>query len=160
MKPRILTRAVLGTAATVAMAVPLAACSGDGGASGSATESATAPPDNSAPEFAGTSPSSSTVAYADGIYTARGVYGGAPSYMDFTVTLEGGVITDVTSELMPDNNDTSRGYQERFAAAVPDEVEGKSIDGLELGVIAGASGCADGFNDALDKIRGEASVNN
>ncbi len=39
----------------------------------------------------------------------------------------------------PANNYTSRGYQERFAAAAPDEVEGKPIDDLEVGSMAGAS---------------------
>ena len=155
MKHHILTRAALGAAASLAVIAPLAACSGQNAPTSSSSPEATSPA--STPSSGGTS---SSAAYSDGTYTARGVYGGAPSYMDFTVTLEGGVITDVTSELMPDNNDSSRGYQERFAAAVPDEVEGASIDGLEVGVIAGASGCADGFNDALDKIRDEASANN
>lgn len=154
MKHHILTRAAVGAAASLAVIAPLAACSGQNAPTSSSPE-ASSPA--STPSSGSTS---SSAAYSDGTYTARGVYGGAPSYMDFTVTLEGGVITDVTSELMPDNNDTSRGYQERFAAAVPDEVEGKNIDGLEVGVIAGASGCADGFNDALDKIRDEASANN
>ena len=53
---------------------------------------------------------------------------------------------------------TSRGYQERFAAAVPDEVIGKGLDDAEVGVIAGASGCADGFNDAIAKIRDQANT--
>jgi hypothetical protein len=61
---------------------------------------------------------------------------------------------------MPNNNDPSRGYQEKFAAAVPDEVTGKSIDDLTVGKIAGASGCSDGFNDALAKIREQASTSN
>lgn len=60
---------------------------------------------------------------------------------------------------MPDNNDTSRGYQERFAAALPDEVVGRSIEDLEVDAIAGASGCADGFNDALATIRQQAATN-
>lgn len=89
----------------------------------------------------------------------RGVYGGAPSYMTITLALADDTITAVDVEPMPVNNDTSRGYQERFAAAVPDEVVGRSIDDLEVGIIAGASGCADGFNDALDKVREEASAN-
>jgi uncharacterized protein with FMN-binding domain len=97
--------------------------------------------------------------YKDGTYTVRGVYGGAPSYITVTITLKADTITAVTVEPMPENNDTSRGYQERFAAAVPDEVTGKSIDGLNVGKLAGASGCADGFNDALTKIRQQASTN-
>ena len=151
MKPHLFTRATVGASAYVAVLLPLTGCSSEN--SGKQSPSA-------APSTLPTSPPTTASAppdeYRDGTYTARGVYGGAPSYMDFTLTLEAGVITDVASELMPDNNDTSRGFQERFAAAVPEEVIGKSIDDLEVGIIAGASGCADGFNDALDKIREQA----
>jgi hypothetical protein len=42
---------------------------------------------------------------------------------------------------------------------VPDEVTGKSIDGLKVGKLAGPGGCADGFYDALTKIRQQASTN-
>ena len=80
--------------------------------------------------------------------------------MTITLTLDDDIITAVTVEPMPQNNDTSRGYQERFAAAAPDEVIGKSINDLQVGIIAGASGCADGFNDALTKIRDQASAGN
>ncbi|WP_446045440.1 hypothetical protein [Streptomyces olivaceus] len=67
-------------------------------------------------------------------------------------------ITDVAVEPMPENNDTSRGYQERFARAVPDEVIGKSLDDAEVGIVAGASGCSDGFNNAVARIREEAAT--
>lgn len=148
MKTHNLTRAAIGAAASLAVLAPLAGCSSSGGSQSPSPGSST----SSSPEGQSTSPSS----YEDGTYTARGMYGGVPSYMDFTVTLEGGVVTEVESELMPENNDTSRGYQERFAAAVPHKVEGQPIADLEVGVIAGASGCADGFNDALNKMRDQA----
>lgn len=160
MNQRALTRAAVGAAAAAAF-LPLAACtdqSDDGAGSSSTTPSAPSPSSTSSTGSASSSPTGAGGGeYVDGTYTARGVYGGAPSYMDFTMTLDDGAITDVESELMPDNNDTSRGYQERFAAALPDEVVGMSIADLEVGVIAGASGCADGFNDALDKIREQAA---
>ena len=155
MKPHILTRGAVGAAASLAVIAPLTGCGNDdnGGAQPPPSSDTPIPPSLSQ------TPMSEAASYEDGTYTVRGVYGGAPSYMDFTVTLEDGVIMDVDSELMPDNNDTSRGYQERFAAEVPDEVVGESIADLEVGVIAGASGCADGFNDALAKIRDEAATN-
>lgn len=149
MKPHILTRAAIGTAVSLAVIAPLAGCSSDD----SSTQSSSV---MSSPSRASTNGST----YGDGTYTVRGVYGGAPSYMTITLALEGGTITDVDVEPMPENNDTSRGYQERFAAAVPDEVIGESIDDLEIDIIAGASGCADGFNDALAKIREEAATGN
>lgn len=147
MNTHILSRAAVGAAASLAALAPLAGCSNSDGSQSTSSGSSTSPPEGQ---------SQTTYSYEDGTYTARGIYGGVPSYMDFTVSLEGGVVTDVESELMPENNDTSRGYQERFAAAVPDEVEGQPIADLEVGTIAGASGCADGFNDALDKIRDRA----
>ncbi|ODQ84215.1 hypothetical protein BFG51_06935 [Dietzia alimentaria] len=147
MNTHILSRAAVGAAASLAALAPLAGCSNSDGSQSTSSGSSTSPPEGQ---------SQTTSSYEDGTYTARGIYGGVPSYMDFTVSLEGGVVTDVESELMPENNDTSRGYQERFAAAVPDEVEGQPIADLEVGTIAGASGCADGFNDALDKIRDRA----
>lgn len=146
----ILTRTIAVTAASLAVLVPLAGC---GEPATRPSSSSSSPTSSSA-----AAPSSAGTEYADGTYTVRGVYGGAPSYMTVTVTLDDATITDVTVEPMPDNNDTSRGYQERFAAAVPDEVIGRSLDEAEVGVLAGASGCADGFNDAIAKIRDQAST--
>lgn len=158
MRTRILTRAAFGAAATVAALLPLTACSSNNETGPAAsTDPSSTPPVRST--TAPASPGSTAAEYQDGTYTVRGVYGGAPSYITVTLTLTDDTISDVQVGLMPDNNDTSRGYQERFAAAVPDEVNGKSIDDLQVGIIAGASGCADGFNDALDKIRQQASEN-
>jgi uncharacterized protein with FMN-binding domain len=155
MKSDILTRTAFAAAASVAVLVPLSGCSGPEAQPPSSRATSTSP-SSSAPGSA----SSSSVGYADGTYTVRGVYGGAPSYMTVTVTLDAETITEVAVEPMPDNNETSRGYQERFAAAVPDEVVGKSLDEAEVGVLAGASGCADGFNDAIAKIRDQAGTGN
>lgn len=162
MTSRIATRSMFAAIASLTVITPLAGC----------TSTTPTTPVSSAPTTSdvgsgspgtGTAPDTATASsaseYADGTYTVRGVYGGAPSYMTITLTLEGGAIEEVAVEPMPENNDTSRGYQERFAAAVPDEVEGRPIDDLQVGVIAGASGCADGFNDALAKIREEATTN-
>jgi uncharacterized protein with FMN-binding domain len=155
MKSDTLTRTALTAAASVAMLVPLAGCNGP------VPQPPSSPPTSTSPASSSPRSSSSSGAeYADGTYTVRGVYGGAPSYITVTITLDAETITDVTVEPMPDNNDTSRGYQERFAAAVPDEVVGRSLDEAEVGVLAGASGCADGFNDAIAKIREQASTGN
>ncbi|WP_328469027.1 hypothetical protein OHA21_00675 [Actinoplanes sp. NBC_00393] len=155
MKSRLVNRTTVAAAASLAVAVPLAACSGPD----------TSPPASPPSTPAGSSPpgistESGGAGYEDGTYTARGVYGGAPSYMTITLGLRAGTITDVTVEPMPENNDTSRGYQERFAAAVPDEVIGKSIDEVRVGKLAGASGCADGFNNAVAAIRDQARAGN
>jgi uncharacterized protein with FMN-binding domain len=150
MTSPIVTRAAFAAAVSLAVVAPIAGCAGND----------TAPRSSGTPS-AGSLPavtSSRSAEYKDGTYTVRGVYGGAPSYITVTVTIKADTITTVTVVPMPDNNDTSRGYQERFAAAVPDEVTGKSIDDLKIGKLAGASGCADGFNDALAKIRQQAGT--
>jgi uncharacterized protein with FMN-binding domain len=93
--------------------------------------------------------------YADGVYTATGQYGGAPSFITATVTLKDGIITDVvitTHATVP----TSLDFQRRFAAAVPAVVVGKPIDQLRVGKLAGSSGTPEGFNAALQQIREKA----
>ena len=97
----------------------------------------------------------SATGYEDGTYNAIGVYGGGPSYLDVTVTISDEAIADVTVGTMAEN-ETSLGYQERFAAAVPDVVIGKNLDEAEAGKLAGASTCPDGFNDAIEQIREQA----
>lgn len=95
-------------------------------------------------------------AYADGDYSADGWYGGKPSSIGVSVTLEGDVITDV--EVTPHATDeTSLALQKRFAAAVPALVVGQDIDDVNLDRVAGNSGTPQGFNDALDRIKEEAS---
>lgn len=150
MENHILTRAALGATMTFAAILPLNGCGSND--------------DNAAP--AGTlsrrpstsSESGSTAAYKDGTYTAKGIFGVRPTSMTITITLADGTITATTVKPMPESDDTSRGYQEHFAAAVPDEVKGKNIDKLKVRVIAGASGCSEGFNDALNKIRQQATA--
>jgi uncharacterized protein with FMN-binding domain len=95
--------------------------------------------------------------YADGTYTATGWYGGQPSSIDVTVELEDGRIADV--EVTTHATDpTSLDFQTRFAEAIPDVVVGRPIDELRVSKVAGSSGTPDGFNDALDRIKAEASV--
>lgn len=148
MRPTSLTRAALVTAASVVALAPLAACS-----SPDPTPSTT---QTAAPYTApSASASASASSYEDGTYNAMGEYGGGPSYLGVTVTIDGRVVSEVTVEPQAEN-ETSLGYQERFAAAVPDEVVGKSLDEAEVGKLAGASTCPDGFNDAIAQIRHEA----
>ncbi len=94
--------------------------------------------------------------YADGVYEATGQYGGLPSSLNVRIRLAGGVISAVQVGT-PAKDPTSLGYQKRFAAAVPAVVVGKPIDQIKVGKLAGASGCPDGFNAALDKIRAKAA---
>jgi len=94
--------------------------------------------------------------YRDGSYSAVGWYGGQPSRLGVRITIEDGIIesVDVTTYA---TDPTSLDYQQRFADAVPSVVIGKHIDDADVGRVAGASGCSDGFNDALRRIRAGAS---
>lgn len=94
--------------------------------------------------------------YADGVYTATGQYGGLPSSLVVRVRLDKGVIAQVDVGT-PAKDPTSLDYQKRFAAAVPAVVIGRPIDQVKVGKLAGASGCPDGFNAALAKIRAQAT---
>lgn len=97
-----------------------------------------------------------TARYADGTYTARGWYGSLPSSITVTVTLARGVITRVGVRTHA-TNPTSLDYQRRFAAAVPRVVVGRPVGEVRVGRLAGSSGTPDGFNDALEKIKRQAS---
>ncbi len=159
MKPDLVARAALVAAASAALLAPLTGCASADPSAQPSTPLSQPPSTRPAPAPSPSEePSSSGTAYRDGTYSVQGWYGGAPSYMTITVDLRDGTIADVAVEPMPENNDTSRGYQERFAAAVPEAVVGKRLDEAEVGKLAGASGCADGFNDAIAKIRDQAST--
>lgn len=94
--------------------------------------------------------------YADGVYAARGTYGGGPSVIVVTVTLKDGVISGV--EVEPQATVArSLEFQRAFAAAVPRAVVGRPIDRLQVGKLAGSSSTPDGFNDALHQIRAQAA---
>ncbi|MFD3308675.1 hypothetical protein [Streptomyces sp. NPDC058694] len=94
--------------------------------------------------------------YADGEFEAEGWYGNLPSSIEVTVTLADDRITAV--KVTPRATDeTSLGLQKRFAAAVPALVVGRDIDSVRLDRVAGNSGTPKGFNEAIEKIKAEAS---
>ncbi|MFD7325634.1 hypothetical protein ACFV9D_31890 [Streptomyces sp. NPDC059875] len=110
----------------------------------------------STPSAAPSGTSSDEVAYRDGEYSADGEYGSQDSSIGVTVTLDGDVIADV-SVTPHATNETSLGFQRRFAEAVPALVTGRDIDDVALDRVAGNSGTPQGFNDALERIKTEAA---
>jgi uncharacterized protein with FMN-binding domain len=152
MRTQALIRTRLVVATSAVAAVALTGCSGsDDDATGTGASdvagSTASTPSTAAPD--------GDVTYEDGTYEARGTYGGGPSYLDVTVDIDDGVITDVEIGT-PATNPTSLDYQEAFAAAVPDEVIGKDLSEVRVGKLAGSSGTPDGFNDAIEQIREQA----
>jgi uncharacterized protein with FMN-binding domain len=104
-----------------------------------------------------TPPVAAPTTYADGRYSATGWYGGLPSHHDVTLTLEGDTVTAVEITT-PAEDDTSLGYQQRFAAALPAAVVGRSVDEIAVDRLAGSSGCSEGFVDALTQIKQQATT--
>jgi len=88
----------------------------------------------------------------DGQYRARGWYGSLPSHQDVTLTVEDGIVVEVEITT-PAEDETSLGFQQRFAQALPDEVIGRSLGDITIDRLAGASGCSEGFMNALAEIR-------
>lgn len=105
----------------------------------------------------GTGTPVSTSPYKDGTYTATGNYvsPGGKQAISVTVVLAGGKVADVT--VTPAATDaTSDKYQDKFVSGIKQQVVGKSIDALNVGVVSGSSLTAGGFNDALTKIKAQA----
>jgi uncharacterized protein with FMN-binding domain len=105
------------------------------------------------------SSSSSTPAsgYKDGSYSVSSDYYVPHGYESITVnlTLQNGKITGASIQNSEGDPESAR-FQEDFASAYKSYVVGKSISGLQLGVVSGASDTTQGFNDALSQIATKA----
>jgi uncharacterized protein with FMN-binding domain len=144
---RLRHRAATATSIVVA-AIAVGCGTGDDGAAPAAP--------SSTPATTTARPSAGSSRYRDGDYEAKGWYGGLPSNIDVAVTLRDDRITDVQVTANA-TNPTSLDYQQRFAAAVPDVVVGRPIDEVRVSRLAGSSGTPEGFNEAIEKIKNEAS---
>lgn len=141
--------------ATAAASVLLltAAC---GGASDE--PAGTAPTTSETSSSAGTD-SASTGNYKDGVYEAEGSYSNpsGQSKVKVEVTLADGVISVV--KVTPEaTNGTSKGYQQKFASGIAPAAVGKSIDELDISKVSGSSLTSQGFNQAIDQIKADASA--
>ncbi len=97
-------------------------------------------------------------AYKDGTYSVTTSYTAPPGREDIgvTITLADSKITNVSIENKADHP-TSIRYQDDFAAAIASLVSGVSIDNAEVDEVSGSSLTSNGFNDALEEIREQAS---
>lgn len=162
------TRIVLASVAGLGLLGALAACSSS--TAEAETPAATSDSSTTAPE-ASNSPStdtgagssagtdSSSGAYADGEYTAEGSYrspGGTES-IGVTLTVEDDVVTAV--KVSPEaTSGNAKEYQTRFASGISGEVVGKELATLSVDKVAGSSLTGQGFNDAVEEIRGDAAA--
>jgi uncharacterized protein with FMN-binding domain len=97
-----------------------------------------------------------TSAFRDGDYSATGWYGSLPSHQDVTLTVQDDTVTAVEITT-PAEDETSLGYQQRFADALPGAVVGRSLEDIVVDKLAGSSGCSEGFMNALEQIKQEAT---
>lgn len=94
--------------------------------------------------------------YKDGDYTATGLYAAGKKNIIVKLGLAKDTISSV--EVTPTATiKMSLGLQKKFALAVPDVVVGRPIDTVHLDKLAGSSLTTKGFNDALEKIKAEAT---
>ena len=94
--------------------------------------------------------------YTNGEYQAEGLYSGGKKSIIVKVKLTDDTIID--DEVTPNTTiRMSLGLQKKFAEAVGEVVVGKPIDEVHLDKLAGSSLTTKGFNDALEKIKSEAT---
>lgn len=97
--------------------------------------------------------------YTDGTYSATGNYRSPAGLetVEVSLTLKNDVITDATF-VGDATAPRSKQMQGQFAAGYKEQVVGKSIDSLSLGVVNGSSLTGKGFMDAVTKIQAEAKA--
>ncbi|MFB8191160.1 FMN-binding protein [Microbacterium sp. NPDC055988] len=133
----------------------LAGCSGATDADDSSNDTGSTPDAGSSESSGG----DSTATYEDGTYTADGSYQTPETVeqISVTLTLADGVVTDVEVTGDPQAPETEQ-YQGQFVDGIADEVEGKSIDELNVSRVAGSSLTSGGFNDAVESIKEQAAA--
>ncbi|UPO75528.1 MULTISPECIES: FMN-binding protein [Arthrobacter] len=137
-----------------------AGCAPDGAADNTAGTPSTNPASSPASASGAESGAAAgTGDYADGDYTGTGTYippSNQQEEVTVKMTLSGGTVTAL--EVTPSgNNPTSKRYQAEFTDGIQEQVVGKPLDSLDVGKVAGSSLTSQGFNKALEMIKGEAA---
>jgi uncharacterized protein with FMN-binding domain len=105
------------------------------------------------------SKTSTTSEYKNGTYTATGNYStpGGQESIELTVTLTDGAITDASLKEMGKTGEAKQ-YQGEFASGYKALTVGKKIDDVSLSRVAGSSLTSNGFNEALEQIKEDATA--
>jgi uncharacterized protein with FMN-binding domain len=126
--------------------------------------SATTPAQTSPETTTSSAPSSSlatsgtAAGYKDGTYSADGNYvsPNGTETVGVELTLANGTVSDVKITEHPTNPNT-RKFQGEFAGGIKDQVVGKKLDELKVSKVAGSSLTSGGFNQAVEKIKSQAT---
>jgi uncharacterized protein with FMN-binding domain len=125
---------------------------------GCAVESAVADTVDTTSSETATETATTDDGYTDGTYSADATYQSPSGTHTISVEL---TIADDTVTAVEVSGDATEGeagtHQQRFIAAISDEVVGQDISTLSVSRVAGASLTSDGFTAALDEIRSQAS---
>ncbi len=136
----------------------VAACGGGADATTAGGDTVTTPDAGSADTgSSGSGTGTSSGAFPDGTYTAKGSYESPAGNetIEVSLTVADGTVTDVTVTPMADDP-TAVKFETQFASGIADEVVGKPLDGLSVDKVSGSSLTGTGFNAALDQIRTDA----
>ncbi|GAA3523454.1 hypothetical protein GCM10022234_19670 [Aeromicrobium panaciterrae] len=142
----------LSASAAASVLLITAACGGG------SDDPADATPTTSETSSAATDGTSSAT-FKDGDYEGSGEYSNPAglSKVKVELTLAGGKITDI--EVTPEaTNGTSKGFQQKFASGIADEVVGKSLAEIKVDKVGGSSLTVQGFNQAIDAIKADATA--
>lgn len=142
----------------VAGLLVLAGCSGAADAEDTPTGDSGASDATASDSGSESSGSGASGEYADGTYTADGSYQTPETVeqISVTLTLEGGVVTDVEITGDPQARETEQ-YQGQFIDGIDEEVVGVALDDLDVSRVAGSSLTSGGFNAAVEDIKGQAA---
>lgn len=143
----------------VAGLLVLAGCSGAADAEDKSDTGTSADTETDAGTGSGSQSPSDAGDYADGTYSADGSYQTPETVekISVTLTLEGGVVTDVEVTGDPQARETEQ-YQGEFIDGIAEEVVGVAIDDLNVTRVAGSSLTSGGFNAAVDDIKDQAAA--
>ena len=126
----------------------------------STAESDTAPKTETVPaETRAVQTETAKSTYKDGTYTATQKYSTPEDTesIKVTVTVANDVITDVSATPSAKSRE-SKEYANAFVANYKTYVVGKSLKGLKLNRVSGASLTTQGFNNAITNIQSQAQV--
>ncbi|MDQ0849605.1 uncharacterized protein with FMN-binding domain [Arthrobacter sp. B3I9] len=96
--------------------------------------------------------------YRDGTYSADGNYvsPNGQETVGVQLTLAGGSVSDVVITPHPSNPNTKK-FQGEFSSGIKAQIVGKKLDEIKVSKVAGSSLTSGGFNQAVEKIKADAT---